>query len=268
MLRLAFDIAGSNSEGELVDCRVPVRRFDAPQLVRHIGRAVLIFLADEDGRLDFVASAVLGGIVPSSPESRGVVAELVEIVPFVRPVAHRGLPRAEGVPWISLPSAMFDAILDNAREEGRPTGLEEVGATTFAYDAPALPPLETFAALDRAVKRNYGHICALTGLSEAGQARYRVEDLQLAPIRPLPEDGPVHVTNCLVLAPAAAEAFAARHLTVAGDLSVIVDVSRIDPDLLEAINPIGRLAVPEDESLRPDPRHLAWHRRRFFSSLN
>ncbi|KKB11828.1 hypothetical protein VE25_10685 [Devosia geojensis] len=267
MLRLAFDIAGSNREGELVDCLVPVRRFDAPQLVRHIGRAVLIFRPDEGGQLNFVASAVLGGIVPSSPESRGVVAELVEIAPFARPVSHRGLPRAEGVPWISLPSAMFDAILDSAHEGSRPAGLEEA-ATAFAYDAPALPPLETFAALGQAVKRNYGHICALTGLSEAGRARHRAEDLQITPIRPLSEDGPVHVTNCLVLTPPAAEAFEAGHLAVAGDFRVIVDVHRIDPDLLEAINPLGRLAVPQDESLRPDRRHLAWHRRRFFSLLN
>jgi len=267
MLRLAFDIAGSNRKGEIVDCLIPVRRFDAPQLVRHIGRAVLIFRADAGGRLSFIGSAVLGGIVPSSPDSRGLVAELVEVEAFVRPMSHAGLPRADGVPWISLPAAMFDAILKGARPDGGQAGLEEAAAV-FVHDAPALPPLETFAALGRAVKRNYGNNCALTGLSEAGQAAYAAEDLQVVPIRPLAEDGPVHVTNCLVLAPAAAEAFAAGHLTIAGDFRVIVDAARIDPELLDALNPLGRLAVPEDESLRPDRRHLAWHRRRFFSLLD
>ena len=201
MLRLAFDIAGSNREGEIVDCLIPVRRFDAPQLVRHIGRPVLVFRAGDGDRLNFVGSAVLGGLVPSSPDSRSVVAELVEVKAFPRAVRHGGLPRAEGVPWISLPTVMFETILEHARGAGGSAGLEEAAAV-FTYDASVLPPLETFAALDGAVKRNYGHSCALTGQSEA--ERTADVELQVVPIRPLVEGGGVHVSNCLLLAPAAA----------------------------------------------------------------
>ena len=65
-----------------------------------------------------------------------------------------------------------------------------------------------------------------------------------------------------------AEAFALGHLTVAGDLRLIVDISRVAPELLGVLNPSGRLAVPADESVQPDRRHLAWHRRRFFSLMD
>jgi hypothetical protein len=132
----------------------------------------------------------------------------------------------------------------------------------FAHDAPPPQELQTFAALGTSLLR---HGCALTGQSPAAHS---FDDLRIVPIRPLAEDGPVHVTNCLPLAPAAAEAFSAGQLTVADDLRVIVDVGRIDQDLLSRLNPLGRLAVPRDEALRPDRRHLAWHRRRFFSRLD
>lgn len=262
MLRLAFDIASSDRRGESVDCLIPVRRYDAPQLVRHIGRQVLVFLPGEGGRNSFVGWAVLSGLVPSGPDSRGLLAELAQVELFADPVEYGGLPRIEGVPWISLPAAMFDAILENGRSRG--PGLAEDEAA-FAYDAPPPQELETFAALGTSLLHHYGHGCALTGQSPAAHS---FDDLRIVPIRPLAEDGPVHVSNCLPLAPAAADAFSAGHLTVAGDLRVIVDVARIDQDLLLRLNPLGRLAVPRDEALRPDRRHLAWHRRRFFSQLD
>ncbi|GLQ57086.1 hypothetical protein [Devosia nitrariae] len=262
MLRLAFDITSSDGRGEIVDCLIPVRRFDAPQLVRHIGGQVLVFLPGEAGRNSFVGGAVLSGLVPSGPDSRGLVAELAQVELFSDPVEYGGLPRIEGVPWISLPAAMFEAILTNGESRGR--GDLDEDEAPFAADE--RPPLEnaSFSALGTSVLRHYGNGCALTGMMLATQSS---DDLRIVPIQPLAEDGPVHVTNCLPLAPAAAEAFSAGHLTVAGDLRVIVDVGRIDQDLLARLNPLGRLIVPQDEALRPDKQHLAWHRRWFFSQL-
>lgn len=261
MLRLAFDIARSDREGENVDCLIPVRRYDAPQLVRHIGRQVLVFLPGGGGRNSFVGSAVLSGLVPSGPDSRGLLAELAQVEFFADPVEHGGLPQIEGVPWISLPAAMFEAILESGRSRG--PGLAEDEAA-FSADAPP-QELQSFAAFGTSLLHHYGHGCALTGQSPPARS---FDDLRIVPIRPLAEDGPVHVTNCLPLVPAAAEAFSAGHLTVASDLRVIVDVGRIDQELLARLNPLGRLAVPQDEALRPDGRHLAWHRQRFFLQLD
>lgn len=262
MLRLAFDIASSDRRGEIVDCLIPVRRFDAPQLVRHIGRRVLVFLPGEAGHNSFVGSAVFSGLVPSGPDSRGLVAELTQVELFSDPVKYGGLPRIGDVPWISLPVAMFEAILENGQSRG--AGFDESQAP-FAVDEQPPQELAGFAALGTSVLRHYGNGCALTGMTSAAQSS---DGLRIVPIRPLAEDGPVNVRNCLPLSPAAAEAFSAGHLTVAGDLRVIVDVGRIDQELLVRLNPLGRLAVPQDEALRPDKRHLAWHRRRFFSQLD
>ena len=48
------------------------------------------------------------------------------------------------------------------------------------------------------------------------------------------------------------------------DFSIVVDFRQIDPELLERINPDGRLLVSDNPLLCPTPENLAWHRRHIF----
>jgi hypothetical protein len=256
MLRLAIDIGGLDRQGEVIDCLVPFRRFDAPELVRHIGTSVLIYEPSGATSL-FVGSAVLGAILPQESDSQ-LAARLTEVRSFAVPVERPAYGRTETVPWITLPAALFDTILAAGERGG---GLDEA-AMPFVHageDLPAAPNLATYGALSRAVLRNYGHACAMTGESSSGRAG-KLGEPALVPIRPRPQGGPVHVTNCIVLAPAAGEALSQGHIAVTDDFRLVADLSRIDPELLAQINPDGRLRVPEDETLRPARTHLAWHR--------
>lgn len=259
MLRLAIDIGGSSRRSEVTDCLVPFRRFDAPELVRHVGTSVLIYEPSGATNL-FVGSAVLGAILPQEPGSPQLAAQLTEIRTFAIPVEQPAYGRMAAVPWITLPAALFDTILASGARGG---GFDEA-AMPFVHDegSPAAPRLATYGALSRAVLRNYGHACAMTGESSSGHAG-KLGEPALVPIRPRPQGGPVHVTNCIALAPAAGEALSLGHITVTDDFRLVADLSRIDPELLAQINPDGRLRVPEDETLRPARTHLAWHRQWF-----
>lgn len=124
----------------------------------------------------------------------------------------------------------------------------------FAHVAdPDAPPV---TAVLETLRRETSNLCALTGaplVPEAIPTAIRWE----GPDR-------LHVNNLLLLSPSAEQAFREGHFTIRDDLSIIVDFRRIDPELLELINPDGRLLVPQNPALRPAPVNLAWHRRHIF----
>jgi predicted restriction endonuclease len=138
-------------------------------------------------------------------------------------------------------------------------GLEEASARFEGLEAPGL---DSYAALYRSVLVNYGFRCALTGAEAATGAP--ADGLQVCPIRPRDAGGALHVSNFLCLSPAADRAFAAGHLTVGPGLEIIVDLSRVDPELLQALNANGRLALPVDATGLPDTAALAFHRSHIF----
>jgi hypothetical protein len=63
---------------------------------------------------------------------------------------------------------------------------------------------------------------------------------------------------------AAARAWEQGHISVgaSGDLVAVLD--KLDPDLLEQMDRGGRLLLPDDPTLRPDPADLAFHRQHIF----
>jgi len=262
MLGVAIDISRSDRPDEFVDCSVPLRRMDAPHLVRHIGSRVLLFRPGGAQTDAFVASAILGGIVPRVSHSPALAAQLTEIAAFAQPVVRPATMRREDAAWVALPRAVFTAILEGGENR---RDLEEAAAEFLHEEAMAdgLPELDTFRALGEAVLRNYGYSCAMTGQSEAGRSEPPGRP-QVEAIRPRSLGGEVHVTNCIALAPAAAQAFAAGHITLTDDLRMIVDMSRIDPELVEKLNPLGYLTAPRDESLGPSRASLEWHREQVF----
>ena len=154
----------------------------------------------------------------------------------------------------------YSAILAAAESETfrQPDATPAGGMTDFSvgFTHIADPDSPPVAAVLETLRRETGNVCALTGA-------------------PLPPDAiptairwegadRLHVNNLLLLAPFAVAAFREGHFTIRDDFSIIVDFSRIDPELLETINPNGKLRVPNNPALRPAPENLAWHRRHIF----
>ncbi|ODT77441.1 MAG: hypothetical protein ABS76_27025 [Pelagibacterium sp. SCN 64-44] len=133
--------------------------------------------------------------------------------------------------------------------------------------APETPPsLEVFRALYASVIKYYGHACAMTGEQFAPSGSLLRDDVEIVPIRQRADGGSLHVSNFLCLSPAAANAFQRGHVAVGPGLELLVDLSRVDPELLEKLNPQGRLLVPENPLARPDPLALGFHRQHVFLS--
>lgn len=141
--------------------------------------------------------------------------------------------------------------------------LAEAGAN-FEIEPSAPPSIDTLRQLYSSALSNYGYTCAMTGVCFDPPTDFLHEDLEIAAIRPLANGGALHVSNFLCLEFTAASAFRRGHIAIGKGFELIPDLSRIDPELLERLNPIGRLRLPEADIARPDPSALAFHRTSIF----
>lgn len=119
----------------------------------------------------------------------------------------------------------------------RPGGFDDAQGP-LGSDAMALEAL--FAAYDRA--------CAFTGQPLGVEARVEPRGYLLNL-----SDNPL-TTDPTLLIPATLDAIFAverGHLAIGPRYNLLVDLERIDPELAERLNPIGRLRLPEDSALRP-----------------
>ena len=133
------------------------------------------------------------------------------------------------------------------------------------FDADPEPPsLETLRSLYSSVLVNYGHACAMTGVRFPPPAEFLHDSLEIAAIQPLAAGGVLHVSNFLCLERRAADAFRAGHIAVCPRHELIVDLSRIDPELLERLNPLGKLRLPQSEVAQPMQSALDFHREHVF----
>ena len=118
----------------------------------------------------------------------------------------------------------------------------------------------------------YHFTCALTGYRLIASNSTYVP-LEAAHIQAHARKGPDSPENGLALTPTAHDLFDAGLWTIDDDLRIRVAQS----DLIESILPGGshfklsdlhgrRLSFSPQATLRPDPAHLAWHRREVFGS--
>lgn len=139
-------------------------------------------------------------------------------------------------------------------------------STPFEAEPAQAPTLDTLRGLYASVLSSYDHTCAMTGRRFAPPQDLLHDDLQIAAIRPLPQGGSLHVSNFLCLERQVADAFRVGLIAVGPRLELLVDLSRIDPELLERLNPLGRLRLPSSEVAQPDLSALAFHREHVFLS--
>lgn len=178
-----------------------------------------------------------------------------------RPIGEARAPLALGrgpfplqlVPEVDVLAMVAAASGGAFAQAATPGG--EIGELTVGFEAAGGIEATTGAVLET-LRRETGNRCALTGVPLTGGA------LPVA----IRWEGPerLHLNNLLLLSPAAETAFRHGHVTVRDDFSLVVDLRRIDPELLERLNPDGRLHVPVNPLLRPSAINLAWHRRWVF----
>lgn len=137
-------------------------------------------------------------------------------------------------------------------------------ANTPFEGEPEAPALETLRSLYTGVLSNYGYACAMTGARFSSPAEFLHDRLEIAAIRPLASGGSLHVSNFLCLERATADAFRMGHIAVGPRFELIADLSRIDPELLERLNPLGTLILPHPEIAQPDLLALDYHRQHVF----
>jgi hypothetical protein len=125
----------------------------------------------------------------------------------------------------------------------RPRGFRE---TQARLAADPLAPL--FSA--------YGYACAFTGKNLSAEAATDPRGYLLnIGADPLTSDPPLLIPACLD----AIHAYERGHLALGPRYNFLVDMEAIDPELLEALNPIGRLTVPPDPAFHPSQAAMTAH---------
>lgn len=206
---------------------------------------ILVSQRRADGIAVFVGSA--------RPEGPADQADHWRINWFAAPV-----PRADpfGL-WEVLEERRFEDILAQGRSRALISA--EAAAPYFGEDEASLA---TYHAVVGQAVLAFGGACALTGEAEGGHGATTV-----AIIRPASQGGALHVGNFLPLSEPAARAFDALHIAIGPKFEILADLSLVDPELAEALNPSGRLARPINPHHVIDPQSLAWHRHQFFERL-
>ncbi len=156
---------------------------------------------------------------------------------------------------------------DDSDDPGSPSywrRMFDEASTPFEPEPSQEPAAETLRSLYSHVLRAYRYRCAMTGRSYAPPVDFLHDHLGIVPIRPLTMGGALHVDNFLCLDSDAGAAFRSGHIAVGPASELIADLSRIDPELLESLHPLGRLLPPEPGLSQPDREALAFHRSRIF----
>jgi hypothetical protein len=126
------------------------------------------------------------------------------------------------------------------------------GSRTLPEDGAgeAQNPIETRISIKRQVLRNWGERCAITGQRDG---------LDMVAIRPREAGGQLHVRNYLPMIPTAAHAWEHGVISVGPSGNIVVVENQLGADLLERMDRSGRLLLPSDPDLHPDPSDLAFH---------
>jgi hypothetical protein len=145
------------------------------------------------------------------------------------------------MPYQSLRRTAEEALAP--RRPRRPSGFKEAQARIVAD-----PLAAVFGA--------YGFACAFTGrdLRAEAAADPRGYLLVLGP-DPLSTDPTLLIPATLD----AIHAYERGHLALGPRYNFLVDMETIDPELLEALNPLGRLAAPSDPSFYPSQSAMTAH---------
>lgn len=112
----------------------------------------------------------------------------------------------------------------------------------------------------------YGYTCAAT------RRRFAPEDagaanLAVVPIHPTEIGGSYAPNNLIPFCLDVAMAFQDGDFTVGIGLELVVDLARIDPEVLRRLHSDGKLLLPTQRDCWPDVDNLRYHRERIFLAV-
>jgi hypothetical protein len=103
------------------------------------------------------------------------------------------------------------------------------------------------------IHHGYDFACAFTGRNLRAEATADPRGYLLnIGADPLTTEPSLLIPACLD----AIHAYERGQLALGPRFNFLVDMETIDPEFLEALNPIGRLSLPQDPALRPNPAAL------------
>ena len=227
------------------------------------GDAVLLYRLVERTFIMFLGSARIGGFTVAA--AGRLIWRLDDVRRFRVPViseAELHVPRVRRMLWLS--AERFGEIL----EQGAASLLvgkvvEEAGAP---FDSERRGHgLESLVAVHDEVLRRFNYRCAITGRQFKPGPRPH-PDLGVVEIRPRRLGGPQHAANYLPMIPMAEPAWRSGAISVGSQFDFLAVLDRLEPEVLEAMRPEGRLLVPDDPAFWPAAEHLAFHRTHIFGA--
>lgn len=258
LANLALLVDDESRLGEAVVLPVSPRASQAA--FRNLGQLVLLYRLVPETMVMFIGQARLMSVEVVDRDTRACRIE--QFVRFDAEPVREEEARVPGVRWmLQLEPARFAEVLKEAKGKPVLSAAAEEAAAAFQHDGRAL--LAAYEAVYDKVLQNWDYCCAFTGeqFEPAGRPH---PHLHVVAIRPREAGGPVHVRNYLPMTAAAKIAWTSGHLTLAPDLSFVVNKRRIDPELDEQLRPIGMLMPPRDPGQGPDEDYLGYHRTRVF----
>ncbi len=252
-------------------------------------------LSSRGGRQSYFGVARVTGIEPDSRQADHFYAHVADYLEFDRPVPFRegqhyyesALQRPDGQTskgafgraMRAIPDREFELIMaagfgrdlqpDNtmATKERRIAGLAEEQAS-FDHEHVERRMVESTLtrpfrddAFRRQVRAAYDNRCAISGLKLInGGGR---PEVQAAHIKPVADEGPDSVRNGLALSGTLHWMFDRGLISIDDDYRIL-RARGVPEDVARLIRPEAQLFVPGDETLRPHPAFLRFHRESVF----
>lgn len=226
-------------------------RRDGVLLYRHVAKTFIMFLGL--GRIGGFTVAAADRLIWRFDELRRFPAPVISDAELQAPRIGR---------MLTLSPERFAEIVEQGttvRLAGK--AVQEAGAV-FEGDRGGNGP-QVYVAIHDEVLRRWDHRCAITGRKVAPGPRPHPE-LRVVEIRPRRLGGPLHVANYLPMLSIAEPPWRSGAISVGPQLDFLAVLDRLEPELLEAMRPEGRLLVPDDPALWPAAEHLAYHRMHIF----
>lgn len=226
----------------------------------NLGQLVLLYRLVPETMVMFIGQARVMSIEAVDRVNRACRIE--QFLRFDAEPIREEEARVPGVRWmLQLAPERFAGVLAEASQKPVLPVVAEEAAAAFQHDARSV--LAAYQAVYDTVLQSWDYRCAFTGEQFEREGRPHPH-LYVVAIRPRDAGGPVHVKNYMPMTLAAKIAWTSGHLTLAPDLSFVVNKRRIDPEFDEQLLAIGGLLPPVDAAQAPDEDYLAYHRTRVF----
>lgn len=241
-----------------------------------------------DGRRSYFGWAIVASIQPDEERSDHYFAYFRNYLDFDQLVffRHQTAYWESGIgPDLQFPNlgflqnavrhiseADFDALLNAgfavtlSPERAAAQGVYSLQEEAADFARPVVERLISQPVRERSfalhVRNAYDATCAVSRLriiNGGGRA-----EMEAAHIKPVADNGPDSVGNGLALSRTFHWMFDRGIISATDDYRLLVAERYVDDAVRRLLPNSGQLAVPTNPSLRPDPRHLAYHRQFIF----